>query len=191
MLGDWRAQGSWAELETGGGIAAQTLLATPFGMQAAGQLRMGDCVRTSALGPAMVVSTRHAPNLGWMRVPPLALGNRTAFVVAQGQGVLIESSYAARMMGSAAVVVPALALRHWRGIAPCPAPARAVRLTLSRPALILGSTGVMLAADGPANSPISTQALPPVPSLSLASAQQLVACLIAYEAGAMLRGIGR
>lgn len=128
-----------------------------------------------------------------MRIPPLALGNRLAVVVGQGQGLLIESSFAQRMVGSAAVVVPALALRRWRGIDQCPAPEMCLRLTLSRPALIVGSTGVLLAANGPDNDGGAALRalgeLPPVPRLSFGSAQQLIACMIAYEAGTSLRGL--
>jgi hypothetical protein len=195
MWGDWRAQDSWAELETGGGICGQTMLATPFGMRPAQALRIGDYLRTVSGGPVAVVSIRPAPNQGWMRIPPLALCNRHALVVGQGQSLLIESSFLHKAVGSAAVVVPAAALRHWRGIALCLAPAQALRLTAARPALIVGSTGVLLAVNGPANAALAQddlppKDLPPVPSLSLASARQLIACLIAYEAGAMLRGVG-
>lgn len=199
MLGDMRAQDSWAEMETGGGLAGGLMLATPFGMRAAQGLQAGDRLRCTAGGPVSVVAVAPAPAQGWMRIPPLALGNRLAVVVGQGQGLLIESSFAQRMVGSAAVVVPALALRHWRGIAQCPAPASALRLTLARPALIMASTGLLLAANGPANDGgakaangakmCAQGALPPVPCLSYASAQQLIACMIAYEAGASLRGL--
>jgi hypothetical protein len=179
-------------METGGGISGGLMLATPFGMRTAKGLRAGDTLRSTAGGPVSVVAIASAPQQGWMRIPPLALGNRLAVVVGQGQGLLIESSFAQRMVGSAAVVVPALALRHWRGITQCPAPEMCLRLTLSRPALIVGSTGVLLAANGPANdggAVYAQERLPPVPCLSYSSAQQLVACMIAYEAGASLRGL--
>ena len=190
MWGDWRAQDSWAELETGGGMCGHTMLATPFGMRPAKALCIGDYLRTVSGGPVAVVSIRPALDHGWMRIPPLALCNRHAVLVGQGQSLLIESSFLRKAVGSAAVVVPAAALRHSRGIAPSIAPAQALRLTVSRPALILGSTGVVLAANGPANNALVHDDLPPVPSLSLASARQVIACLIAYEAGAMLRGVG-
>ncbi len=193
MQGGFRAQDSWAELEMGGGISGEVMLATPFGMRAAKSLLVGDQLRATFGGPATVVSLAPAPLQGWMRIPPMALGNRSAVVVGQGQSVLIESGFSQRMVGSLAVVVPALALRYWRGITPCAAPEKGLRVTLSRPALIVGSTGVLLAANGPANdmptAAVGTAGeLPPVPWLSLASAQQLIACIIAYEAGAMLRG---
>jgi hypothetical protein len=189
MGGDLRARGTWAELETGGGIAGQTMMATPFGMRSAQDLRIGDPLRASSGGPVCVVSIAAAPSQGWIRLPPLSLGNRQAIVIGQGQSLLIESAYAQTITGSTAVVVPALALRFWRGILPCAAPDVALRITLSRPALIVGSAGLLFAADGPANAPLGTGDLPPVPSLSFESARQLVACLIAYEAGAMLRGL--
>ncbi len=193
MISESRRQDSWAELAMGGGVSARAMLAAPFGMRAAQSLQVGETLRTANGGPVSIVSICPAPQQGWIRIPPLAMGNRSEVVVGQGQGVLIESSFARQIVGSAAVVVPALALRHWRGIATCVAPTEGLRLTLSRPALLVGSTGVLLAANGPANhqaaAGLMTQgALPPVPNLSLASAQQLVACLIAYEAGAMLRG---
>ena len=193
MLGNMRAQDSWAEMETGGGVSGGLMLATPFGIRAAKGLRAGDTLRSTAGGPVSVVAIAPAPAQGWMRIPPLALGNRLAVVVGQGQGLLIESSFAQRMVGSAAVVVPALALRRWRGIDQCPAPEMCLRLTLSRPALIVGSTGVLLAANGPDNDGGAALRalgeLPPVPRLSFGSAQQLIACMIAYEAGTSLRGL--
>jgi hypothetical protein len=193
MLGNLRAQDSWAEMETGGGVSGGLLLATPFGMRAAKGLRAGDTLRSTSGGPVSIVAIAPAKPQGWMRIPPLALGNRLSVVVGQGQGLLIESSFAQRMVGSAAVVVPALALRHWRGITQCPAPEMCLRLTLSRPALIVGSTGVLLAANGPANdgggAVYAQDRLPPVPCLSYSSAQQLIACMIAYEAGTSLRGL--
>lgn len=188
MQSERRAQASWAELETGGGISGQTMFATPFGMRPAQDLHIGDAVRTAVGGPVTVVSVRPMSALGWTRIPPLALGNRHAMVVGQGQGVLVECRLAWQLLGRAAVVVPALALHNWRGIAACTAPPSGLRLTASRPALLLGSAGLVFAVDGPANVNLSIQALPPVANLSLASARQLIVCLIAYEAGLALRG---
>lgn len=176
-------------LRFGCGIAADMMLATPDGLRAAGEIGMGDLLRSLQDGPVTVVAQRAADAGQWLRIPPLALGNRREILVAAGQGLLIETVYAARLVGSLAVVVPALALRHWRGIAPAKAPAEAVSFTLSRPAMVLGGAGVLLAMDGPANAPLMAQDLPPVPSLSLATAQQLIACLIAYDAGAALRAL--
>jgi hypothetical protein len=189
MLGDLRVQDSWAELETGGGIDGHMRLATTIGLRKAKHLREGDWLRAAQGGPVRVVASRPAPNMGWIRIPALALGNRSALVLAQGQGLLIESTFAARTLGSAAVVIPALALRHWRGISTCTAPQEPRRLTLSRPALVLGGTGAMLAFNGPANLHGPMADLPPATNLSLASAQQLVACLIAHDAGLTLRAI--
>jgi hypothetical protein len=189
MLGDLRAQDSWAELETGGGIDGHMQLATTIGLRMAGHLCEGDWLRAAQGGPVRVVASRPAPNMGWIRIPALALGNRSALVLAPGQGLLIESTLAARMLGSAAVVIPALALRHWRGITLCGAPLQPRQLTLSRPALVLGGMGTMLAFNGPANTHGPLDHLPPTPNLSLASAQQLVACLIAHDAGLTLRAI--
>jgi len=189
MRGDLRAQVSWAELEQGGGISGHAMLATPYGMRSVMALRPGEVLRSAASAPVTLVSITSAAPQGWLRIPPMALGNRHAVEVAAGQGVMIEGPHTQRVSGSAAVVVPALALRYWRGISLCEAPRPALRLTLSRPALLIGSTGVLLAANGPANSGFKGGDLPPVPSLSLDSARQLVACLIGYEAGAMLRGL--
>lgn len=187
MCGDGQAQASWAQ-SGGGGIGAQMMLATPKGMRAAADIQVGDFLRSTAGGPVTVVARREVSDgADWVRIPPLALGNRREVFVAQGQNILIESSYGARIVGSVAVVVPALALHHWRGIklrAPgLDAPRLGVSFTLSRPALVLGCAGVMIAFDGPANDMLDTADLPPVPALSLGSAQQLTACLMAYEAG--------
>ena len=195
MWGDWRTQDSWAELGAEGGISGQTLLATPFALCPAHRLQIGDYLQTVSGGPVAVVSIRPAPQQQWMHIPPMALFNRHAVVVGQGQRLLIRSGFLRKAVGSAAVVVPAAALHHWRGVAPCVAPAQALRLTAARPALIVGSTGGVLAINGPANTyfaqaNITAIDLPPVPSLSLASARQLIACMIAQEAGAMLREVG-
>jgi hypothetical protein len=152
-------------------------------------LRVGDLLRTSDGRPTKLTSLSPARNEGWLRIPALALGNRRAFVVGQGQGLLIESSFAQRIAGATSVVVPALALRGWRGVSTCPAPARALRLQTQRPALVLAAAGGLIAVGGTKDGAEAASALPPVPNLSLASAQQVIACMIAYEAGAALRDL--
>jgi hypothetical protein len=47
----------------------------------------------------------------------------------------------------------------------------------------------MVAIGGQVGAQSTAQDLQPVPSLSLASAQQMIACMIAYEAGVALRGL--
>ncbi|MDZ7905136.1 MAG: hypothetical protein U5N55_04735, partial [Cypionkella sp.] len=158
----------------------------PYGLRAA-DIQTGETLCCTSGGPVTVVTRRETQMAVSIRIAPQALGNRRELRVAGGQGVLIESAYAARITGSGRVVVPALALRQWRGISVSSARADGLCFTLSRPALVLGASGVLIAMDGPANGPLSTANLPPVPSLSLPSAQQLIACLIAYEAGALLR----
>jgi hypothetical protein len=191
MLGYSHAQDTWAEVEAGGGLSGQTLLATPFGMTPASQLRVGDYLRSVVGGPVQIVAARSLPNLGWLRIPTLALGNRQPETVARGQNLAVESCTLARLVGGAGVVMPAAAMRYWRGISPCAPPPRSVRLILSRPALVVGASGILFAINGPANFSLEQQDLPPLPSLSLASAQQLVACMIAHEAGAMMRRLPR
>lgn len=191
MCGNGQANASWAQSGAGGGVSGQMMLATPQAMRAAKDIQVGDVLRTSAGGPVSVVARREvSPAREWVRIPPLALGNRREVLLAPDQNILIESSYGARIVGSVAVVLPAMALRHWRGIALSRAraetPAFGVSFTLSRPALVLGCAGVLIAFDGPANDVLDTADLPPVPALSMASAQQLMACLIAHEAGQAL-----
>jgi hypothetical protein len=177
-----------AELCYGAGIGGDTMLATPLGFVPAQDLRPGDDVRSLSGAPTIVTGITPAQNDAWLRIPALALGNRRAFVVGQGQGVLITSRFAKTISGAHQVVVPALALCGWHGISPCPAPKRAVRVITQRPAVLLAASGAMIATRSEGKSGFSTDDLPPAQTLSLASAQQLVACFIAYEAGVALRG---
>lgn len=189
MTDVWAAKEGWSELCFGAGLSADILVATPMGFAPVQDLRVGDLLRTSDGRPTKLTSISPARNEGWLRIPALALGNRRAFVVGQGQGVLIESAFAQRIAGATSVVVPALALRGWHGVSSCPMPAQALRLQTQRPALVLAAAGGMIAVGGAKDGALASPDLPPVPNLSLASAQQLIACMIAYEAGAALRDL--
>lgn len=189
MTDVWATGDTWAELRFGAGISGEVMLATPMGFLPARSLSVGDALRTAGGQPTVITALAPAPNDGWIRIPALALGNRRAFVLGQGQGVLIESTFAQRLTGGASVVVPALALRGWHGISSCPMPAHAVRLQTQRPVLVHAAAGAMVALSGQLSAPQNQQDLPPVPSLSLQSAQQMIACMIAYEAGVALRGL--
>jgi hypothetical protein len=189
MTDVWATYDTWAEQRFGAGISGEVMLATPLGFLPAHSLRVGDMLRCHGGPPTIITAIAPAENDGWLRIPALALGNRRAFVLGQGQGVLIESAFAQRIVGGASVVVPALALRGWHGVCSCPMPPRAVRLQTQRPALVHAASGAMVAIGGQGKVQSAAQDLPPVPSLSLASAQQMIACMIAYEAGVALRGL--
>lgn len=189
MTDVWATSDSWAELRFGAGISGEVMLATPMGFLPARSLKVGDMLRCAGGQPTLITAVAPAENDGWLRIPALALGNRRAFVLGQGQGVLIESAFAQRIIGATSVVIPALALRGWHGISNCPMPPRAVRLQTQRPALVHAASGAMVAIGGHQTGADGARQLPPVPSLSLQSAQQMIACMIAYEAGVALRGL--
>lgn len=189
MTGVWAVHDKWAELCFGTGLGGDTMLATPFGFVPVQDLRPGDALRTLCGAPTLVSAITPSAQDGWLRIPALAVGNRRSFVVGPGLGVVISSRFAKPISGADQVVVPALALSGWHGISPCPAPQRAVQVQTLRPAILLAASGAMIAARAGQGAGFDTQDLPPVQTLSLASAQQLVACMIAYEAGVALRGL--
>lgn len=176
--------GAWPDVMAGQGIAGDVSVATPMGWRAVSELHLGDFLRNPDGPPTTLCALEPVAGQTWLRFPISALGNRRPFVIAQGQGVLLKSDYIRALTGEAAVAVPARSLRGWRGIHDCAAPPHAVCLRLSRPSLIMVGAGAFLTCQ--AVQQIGWDGLPPVPSLSPASAQQLLACLIAEDAGRAL-----
>lgn len=181
--------GAWPDAIAGQGIAGDVSVATPMGWRAVADLRLGDLLRNLDGLPTALGALHPATAQNWVRFPIRALGNRRAFVVGQGQGVLLQSDYIRALTGEAAVAVPAIALQGWRGIHLCTPPKQAIRLRLMRPSLIMVGAGAFLTCQGLQDT--GWAGLPPVPSLSLTSAQQLLACLIAQDAGSALRNLRR
>ncbi len=187
MARSFSIMGSWPDAVAGQGIAGDVVVATPLGWRAVADLHLGDVLRNLNGAPTALCAAQPTTTIGWLRFPIRALGNRRPFVVGQGQGVLLQSEYIRALTGEAAVAVPAIALLGWRGIHSCAAPRHAVSLRLVRPSLIMVGAGAFLACQG--MDDIGWAGLPPVPSLSLPSAQQLLACLIAQDAGIALRNL--
>lgn len=179
--------GAWPDAIAGQGIGGDVSVATPMGWRAVADLRLGDVVRNLDGSPTALCAFEPATAQNWLRFPISALGNRRPFVVGQGQGVLLTSDYIRVLTGEAAVAVPAIALQGWRGIHICTPPKQGVNLRLMRPSLIMVGAGAFLTCQGIQD--IGWAGLPPVPSLSLPSAQQLLACLIAQDAGVALRNL--
>jgi hypothetical protein len=166
------------------GIFAATPVATPQGWRAAAALCPGDLVLSVGSGPVAVcaVSTAILPHLT-LQLPQGALGNRSPIELPPAQLVLLETDQALQMCGTDLILLPALAFDGWRGIAlqNLSTPNPLLQLVLARPEVIYAGPGLLLACPG------AEDALPPLPSLSLATARQLVACLIAYDLGRSLR----
>lgn len=176
--------GAWPDAIAGQGIGGDVAVATPMGWRSAADLHSGDVLRALDGPPTAIGAQQTALVQNWLHFPTSALGNRRPFVVGQGQGVLLRSDCIRTLTGEAAVIVPAIALKGWRGIHTCAPPRYAVSLRLMRPSLIMVGAGAFLSCQGVKD--IGWEGLPPIPSLSLPSAQQLLACLIAQDAGRAL-----
>jgi hypothetical protein len=179
--------GAWADTDLGVGLAADVAVATPLGWRPAADLTVGAMLRKPDGPPVELGLILPAKADSWLKFPIMALGNRRAIVLGQGQSVLLKSDYIRQLTGEDSVAVPALTLKGWRGIHACAPPRKAVSLRLARPNFIMVGAGAFLACQGMVD--VGWDALPPVPSLSVASAQQLLACLIAYDAGRALRDL--
>jgi hypothetical protein len=184
MSRSFSIMGAWPDSIAGQGIGGDVAVATPMGWRSVSDLRSGDVLRTLDGPPTAIGAQQTALVQNWLDFPTSALGNRRPFVVGQGQGVLLRSDYIRALTGEAAVIVPAIALKGWRDIRTCAAPCHAISLRTMRPSLIMVGAGAFLSCQGIQD--IGWKGLPPVPSLSLAAAQQVLACLIAQDAGRAL-----
>lgn len=175
------------------GVLHGTQIATTAGWRAVEQIGPGDLLLGFDDAPAPVLAVQSAlveagktrwPMAHWpLRVPDGALGNRGEVRLLPGQTLLLDSDLAEAMFGDSFALVPAAALAGWRGIEPV-APGAAegtCLLLLAREALIYAAGQLLLfcPADAPEALPDRGAYLP----LELAQARQLVAALIAAEAG--------
>ena len=179
--------GSRTALATG--LYAPTPVLTAFGWQALSDLAPGDLVVTQdhGLTPIAAIHPETRPALWSVHLPPGTFGNETALTLPPGQSVLIESRFSLPFCGETSALVPAMALEGWRGIAPH-VPARTepiLQLQLSRPAILFAGPGLRTAAPAiDTGFDLMHLLRPPThPVLPLAAARQLVASLIAEEAG--------
>ena len=189
------------------GLMAGTRLATPAGWIAVEALAPGDRLLTFDGPPCAVVALQSAivdagsgqwPVAGWpLRVPTGVLGNdHGPLRLLPDQAVMLDCDQAERMFGDAFALVPAAALAGWRGIAPEPPRALEPVITpiLAADSLIFaeGNALVWCPGDTAAGLPgfgggaDTVHDRPGGTPLSLASARDLVACLIAEDVGAAL-----
>ena len=175
------------------GLYAATPVLTGFGWRRVADLAPGDLVLTGDSGLAAVRLIRPdlRPALWSVLVPPGSLGNDTFVTLPPGQPVLIESRLALPFCGEAVALVPATALEGWRGITPHvpPHPEPILQIQLARSGTIFVGPGLRAGVDGTDESPFDLARLvqePCRPQLPLAAARQLVASLIAEEAGLSL-----
>ena len=173
------------------GLYATTPVQTAFGWQTAGRLAPGDLVLTRDHGLMPLESLAPDPRsaLWSVRLPAKALGNVAMLMLPPGQPVLIDTPHAMPFTGEASALVPATALEGWRGIAPhVPADtAPILRLTLSIESLISTGPGLWTPSDAPPRA-FEVKHLLEVPQrcLPLSAARQLIAQLIAEDAGRSL-----
>lgn len=188
------------------GLLHGTRLAVPGGWCLVEHLAPGDRLLSFDGAPALVVGLQSADVAGrpqdwpadrWpLQVPPGALGNTEALRLLPDQPVLLDCDAADRMFGDPFALLPAVALSGWRGIGPM-APGLAERVftpVLSTDEVIYAAGGALLWCPGDAAAGLPGFSLRPdrgegragyVP-LSLASARELVAVLMAEDLGAAL-----
>ena len=175
------------------GLYASTPVQTAFGWQAASNLCPGDLVMTVDEGPRPIaaIHTELRQALWSVLLPQGAIGNSKMAMVPPGQPILIKSTYAMPFSGDDLALVPATALEGWHGIAAhVPARSEAIlHLRLDRAAILFVGPGLMAGCDGTDDTAFDIRRLldrPIRPILPLAAARQMVAHLVADEAGAVL-----
>ncbi|MEO8243881.1 MAG: Hint domain-containing protein [bacterium] len=176
------------------GLFASTPVQTAFGWQSLSLLGPGDLVMTQDHGlvpvQSIVLETRRA--LWSVRIAVGALGNCDALMLPPGQPILIHTRYARPFCGDDLALVPATALEGWRAIAPY-VPVRRepiLQVQLVEPGILFAGPGLMTGCDGTIRPGIDLASLlgaPIRPVLPLAAARQMIAHLIADEAGDGLR----
>jgi hypothetical protein len=187
------------------GLLAGTPLATPDGWRLVEEIGPGDLVLTFDGGPRRVQAVQsalveagrlHWPMSHWpLAVPARVLGNRDRFRLLPDQAVLLDCDLAEDMFGDPFALIPAAALQGWRGIAPEPPEAREQVVTpvMAEDEVIYAAGGALIwcPGDQPAGLPMAHNPRGDragYAPLSLASARELVACLIAQDVGAALSG---
>lgn len=185
------------------GLLHGTPVATPSGWRPVESLSPGDLVLTFEDGPVPLIEVWSQPlptgqglsaQVHWpFAIPAGALENRVPLVLLPEQRVLIESDAAEDLYGDPFALIPAAALQGYRGIdltRPEPV-AIAVRLGFSRDQIIYAGRGALIACPSPdlaGAGDVEAQAeRAEYPTLSLAEARHLVACLMAEDIGAALR----
>jgi hypothetical protein len=182
------------------GILAGSRVATPGGWRAVESLSPGDIVLTFDHGAQPLQEVHHVsmalpvgewPVVHWpLQLPQGVLANHDTLRVLPGQLILIESDIAETMFGDPFALIPARALEPWRGIMPCPPhlSETAYLPVFDKEQLVYVNGGVLMHCPAMATQdymrpgPEIGQYVP----LSLASARDLVAAMMAEDVGAAL-----
>lgn len=172
------------------GLYASTKVQTAFCWQSAGDLRPGDLVMTldDGLVPLHATRTEIRRALWSVHLPANAHGNLFDMLLPPGQSVLVQTDYAMPFSGDDLALVPATALEGLSGItARVPAiDEPIVQLQLPRFGILLAGPGLMVGCPGCDAGRFDLKDLmhaPTRPVLPIAAARQMVATLIAEEAG--------
>jgi hypothetical protein len=137
------------------GIPGATLIETAQGWRPAATLTPGDRLATWDGGFRPVLST-HSERMQptgaerLIRVPGGALNNCATVWLRPGQYVLIQSPHAAAVLGAEAVLLPAVALAGYRGIAAVPlvTAINAITLRFATHEVIFAASGLCLHCAG-------------------------------------------
>ena len=182
------------------GVYGSTAVATLTGWRCAASLIVGDCVLTVANGAQVIrqidtvaVEPDHGP-LWSMHLPARGFGATAALSLPPDQPLLIETDQALPFCGEPFALIPTLALDGWRGAAPfmADAPEQPLVLRFAKPDMIYAGPGLILGCPGISDQPEDWNGLtenPATAELSLSAGRQLVACLIAEDAGFGLRRV--
>ncbi|WP_186312268.1 Hint domain-containing protein [Cereibacter sediminicola] len=185
------------------GFLGATPIATPEGWRPAESLQTGDAVLTFAGPPQPIRRAQHSRvhpadwprRLAPLRVPVGALENHEELLLLSGQQVLLQCDQAESQFGEPFALVPAAALEGFRGIVRARVPGRplAVTLNFAQEELVYAAGAALLRCpasegpDDPLRALLARAESGRTPALSLEQSLHLVACLVAEEAGAVLR----
>lgn len=178
------------------GLYASTVVQTAFGWLGLATLGPGDLVMTKddGLVPIVSIHAEYRKALWSVRLPAGVVGNPDCLMLPPGQPILIKTAYAMPFSGDDLALIPATALEGWRGIAPH-VPARnepILQLRLGRPGILFVGPGLMVGCEGSDDAVFDLKRLlgtPSRPVTPLAAARQMVAHLVADEAGSGFRDL--
>ncbi len=150
------------------GIAASTLVATPFGWRPVQDLAVGDLVLTFDNGMQAITglsSSSQTVGSSWpIHIAAGAIGNKVDLVVSAHQPVLVESDIAEDLLGDPFALVRAEALLDLAGVTPAipDDAAKFVELEFAETQVVYAAGGGLLMCRGNRDSGVLSNVMPHV-----------------------------